>query len=157
MTNAASANVGPTVSRNDAGEKISRALCLYVGRGRRYSVKQLSNATGVPDRMIECAKTHPDSEDWRPLPVDALLSIARFLGADFTNEWLGLAEQGAFDLPDEEPDPMQAALGASEDTTEIVRRAADGEFCANDKAALRIVGQRKVKRGMQLIAAARAA
>lgn len=151
------ADVGPFVSRNDVAERVSRALCLYVGRGRRYSVKQLSNATGVPDRVIECAKASPDNTDWRPMPIEALLSIARFLGADFTNEWLGLADQGAFDLPEEEPDPMRVAIGAAEDTAEIVRRASDGEFDREDRAALKSVGQRKITRGMQLVAAAKAA
>ncbi|MFX7140303.1 hypothetical protein ABTH88_20465, partial [Acinetobacter baumannii] len=76
------------------------------------------------------------------MPVEALLSIARFLGADFTNEWIGLADQGAFDLPDDEPDPMRTAIGAAEDTAEIVRRAGDGEFCAVDREALKVIGRR---------------
>lgn len=141
------------VSRERSANAIKAALRLYVGRGRHYSVKQLSNATGVKDRVIECAMTDPESIDWRPLPVEALLSIASFLGAEFTSEWLSLSVQGAFDLPDDgDLPPGQIAADSSEDATEIVKRAADGKFCANDRQALKFVGQRKIARGMRLVA-----
>lgn len=150
-----SADNAPLVSRERVGNTIAAALSLYVGRGRRYSVKQLSNATGVKDRMIECAKLQPDDPDWRPLPIEALLSIAAFLGADFTNEWLGLAQQGAFDFPDEgEPRPGDMAVESSSHALEIVKRAADGEFCAEDRAALKGIGQAKIRNGVQLVALA---
>lgn len=153
-----SADNAPLVSRNAANTAIGSALGLYVGRGRRYSVKQLSNATGVPDRRIECALVDPDSNDFRALAPEHLLSLCAFLGAEFTSEWLGKAGQGAFDLPDsDDPRPGDLALAASEDTTEIVRRAADGEFCADDRQALKVVGQRKMANGAKLIAMARRA
>lgn len=95
MPDHASANFAPLVSREQAGNAIGDALRLFVGRGRRYSVKQLSNASGIKDRVIECAMCAPDSVDYRPLPVDALLSISRFIGPAFTSEWLRLAEQEA--------------------------------------------------------------
>jgi hypothetical protein len=147
--------LSPNVSREHAWNKFGSALRLYVGRGRRYTVKQLANATGVKDRVIECAMTAPDSVDFRPMPLEAILSIAAFLGADFTNEWLHLAGQGAFELPDEdEPLPGQFAADVVGDGAEVARRAADGEFCTNDRQALRVVGQRKIERGMQLVAMA---
>ncbi|MEH3121198.1 MAG: hypothetical protein PGN16_04325 [Sphingomonas phyllosphaerae] len=146
------------ISRDRYGETISAALRLFVGRGRRYSVKQLSNGTGVKDRMIECALVEPGNCDWRALPGDALLSISRFLGAAFTNEWLHLADQGAFDLPDgEEPTPMSIAAEAAEDTATVVRMAADQKWDAAERAQLPEIGRRKIERGMQMIAAGRAA
>lgn len=90
MSEQDSADFHAIVPREQAGNAIGDALRLYVGRGRRYSVKQLSNATGVKDRMIECAMTR--GYDHRPLPDWALLSVSKFLGADFVNEWLGLAD-----------------------------------------------------------------
>jgi hypothetical protein len=42
-----SANFPLLVSRNAARERVRDALRLHVGRGRRYSVKELSNGTGV--------------------------------------------------------------------------------------------------------------
>lgn len=153
-----SANFPLLISREQAGNKIGAALRLFVGRQRRYSVKQLANGTGVKDRLIECAMADAGSLDYRPLPPECLLSIAMFLGADFTNEWLGLAEQGAFDLPDEtEPPPGILAADVAGDSAEIARRAADGEFCGDDRKHLRAVGQRKIERGMRLVAMARRA
>lgn len=157
MADKPSADIEPLVSRNRAGAAVAKALSLYVGRGRRYSVKQLSNATGVKDRMIECAKCDPDNTDWRPLPLEALLSISAFLGADFTNEWLPLSGQGAFELPDGEPDPGDLAIDSTEDSATVVRAAMDGKFDEDERADLRIVGARKIARGQQLIALGRAA
>jgi hypothetical protein len=149
----ASANIELLVSRNEVSANVARALSLFVGRGRRYSVKQLSNATGVPDRLIECAKCDPASEDHRPLHPEHLLSLSRFLGAAFTSEWMVLACQGAFDLPDcEIPTPGTLAADDAQDTAEIVRRAADGEFCPDDHKALKAVGHREIQRGMKLVA-----
>jgi hypothetical protein len=145
----------PLVSRERAGNKVGDALRLYVGRGRRYSVKQLSNGTGIKDRVIECAMEDAGGPDYRPLPPEALISISLFLGADFTSEWLSLAQQGAFDFPDgDEPRPGDMAVEASEHTTEIVRRAADGVFDDADRRALKVVGQAKMRNGMRLIAMA---
>lgn len=95
MSDQQSADFPLLVSRNSADAAIGDALRLYVGRGRRYSVKQLSNATGVKDRTIECAMCAPDNAEHRSLTSGALLSIAKFLGPAFTNEWLHLAEQEA--------------------------------------------------------------
>lgn len=153
-----SANNQPLISRERIGNGIRDALRLYIGRGRRYSVKQVSNATGVKDRVIECAMTNVDTVDYRPLSLEALVSIASFLGSDFTNEWLSLAAQGAFDLPDEsEPPPGALAADVCGDGAEVARRAADGEFDAEDRRALKVVGQREIARGMKLVAMARAA
>ena len=147
-----SANNSLLVSGNDAREAVRHALRLYVGRGRRYSVKQLSNATGVPDRLIECAICDPETTDYRPLALESLLSIARFLGPDFTTEWLQESGQGAFELLEGQP-PLPGVLAAADamDTAEIASRAADGEFDANDKEALRAVGHREIRRGMTLV------
>lgn len=149
MPHAASANKEPTVSRERIGNALRSALRLYVGRGRRYSVKQLSNATGVPDRTIECAMCDPAGTDWRPLPLDALLSITAFLGADFTNEWLHLAEQGAFDLPDDEPSPGNVASEIAEDSAAVVR-----DIHAGGGADLRAIGSRLVCNGKALVSMA---
>jgi len=152
MSASQSANIAPVVSRTAARTAIGDALRLYVGRGRRYSVKQLSNATGVPDRAIECAMCDPEGTDYRSLPIEYLLSIAGFLGSDFANEWMRLARLGAFDLPDEDvPPPGMLAAEHARDNAEIVVRAADGEFDDEDCRALRVVGEREIARGMRLV------
>lgn len=150
-----SANLQPLVSRERAGNVIGNAMRLYIGRGRRYTVKQVQAATGVKERIIECAMTDASTLDYRPLPPEALLSVMAFLGTDFTSEIIGIIGQGAFDLPEEsDPDPIKMMVGATDDTAQLVRRAADGEFCDDDKQALKVVGLNKIRRGQQLVAMA---
>ena len=153
-----SANFPLLVSREQAGNTIGAALRLFIGRGRQYSVKQLSNATGVKDRMIECAMCDAGSIDWRPLPCEALLSIATFLGAVFTSEWIALARQGAFDLPDaDEPPPGMLAADNCDDAAIVTRAAIDGKFTADEYPNLHVVGLHMVTRGQQLAALGRRA
>lgn len=157
MTSLGSANNDLLVSRNSSWEKLNDALRLFVGRGRRYSVKQLSNGTGVPDRVIECAMADPEGGDHRPMPFECILSIALFLGADFTTEVLAVTRQGAFDLPDDEdPNPGDLAIDASECTTTVIRAAANGRIDPHEKRDLRSVGHRDIARGMRLVKMARA-
>ena len=146
------------VSREHAGNTIGDALRLFVGRGRRYSVKQLSNATGVKDRIIECAMCGAATADYRPLPPECLLSIAAFLGPVFTSEWLSLAQQGAFDLPDNgEPNPGDVACETVDDAAKVTRAAVDGQFDNDERPELRVVGVRMMSRGAQLAALGRRA
>lgn len=99
------ANFTPLISRNCIGETIRDALHLHVGRGRRYSVKALSEATGVPERCIEAAKCQPDDPEYRPLKLEDLASLAKFLGAPFASVVLEPCGLGAFDLSDQPPLP----------------------------------------------------
>ena len=109
------------------------ALRLFVGRGRRYSVKELANATGVADRVIESAICDVDSEDYRPLSHEALASIAKFLGASFASVYLELSGLGAFELMDGQiPLPKVLATADSNESPEderrrIIRRLAELE------------------------------
>lgn len=158
MAHSTSANFPLLVSREQAGNTIGRALRLYVGRGRQYSVKQLSNATGVKDRVIECAMCDPASVDFRPLPSEALLSIALFLGSPFSSEWMALARQGTFDLPDaDDPAPIALAADSCDDTAKLTRAAIDGRFDDDETPDLRVVGVRMMSRGAQLAALGRKA
>lgn len=121
------------VSRNMIGEKLRDALRLYTGRGCRYSVKELSNATGVPDRCIEAAKCDPDSPDFRPLSLENLASICKFLGAPFMSSILEVCGLGAFELMDGQiPLPKVLATAGAEETPEqerkrLIRRLAELE------------------------------
>lgn len=112
-----SVNIPLLVSRISVREKLRAALRLYVGRGRRYSVKELSNGTGVPDRLIEAAMCDPESEDFRPLSQEALASITAFLGAPFASAYLELSGLGAFELMDAQI-PLPKVLAAAGDPQE---------------------------------------
>lgn len=146
-----SANLTPLVSRSAAGEAFRLALRLFIGRGRRYSVKQASNGSGVKDRLIECAMEHPDSGEHRPPGLDTVLSLAAFLGPEFTCEWLALAGQGAFWLPSTDDAPAGLiAADSAEDHARIARAAADGKFGRDEKPDLHVVGTRMMARGAHL-------
>jgi hypothetical protein len=121
------------VSRNVVREKMRDALRLYVGRGRRYSVKELSNGTGVADRLIECAMCDVDNPDFRPLSHEALASIAKFLKAPFVSHYLELSGLGAFELMDGQiPLPKVLASAdadepAADERKRLIRRLAELE------------------------------
>ena len=128
-----SADFGLLVSRNAVRERLRDALRLYVGRGRRYSVKELSNGTGVPDRLIESAMCEVDNPDFRPLSHEALASIAKFLGAPFVSHYLELSGLGAFELMDGQiPLPKVLASAdtpedASEERKRLIRQHPPGD------------------------------
>jgi hypothetical protein len=88
------------VPSSQAREKVRAALWLHVGRGRRYSVKQLYEGTGVPAASIEKAMLPVENYNHRALKHEELLSIAKFLGAPFASAYLELAGLGAFELAD---------------------------------------------------------
>lgn len=137
-----SADFSTLVSRNAAREKFTKALRLYVGRGRFYSVKQLSNGTGIPDRLIEAAMASPDSEEYREPNLDAILSLSAFLGPEFTSEWLAPAGQGAFDVPEGDEPTDRIAVDAVQDAASLVG--------SPDTAELRSIGTRMMVRGARL-------
>jgi hypothetical protein len=114
----------PLVSRSAAREKVRDALRLHVGRGRRFSVKQLSECAGVPARAIEAAMCPIDDENYRPLTLENLFCIAKFLKAPFVSHYLELCGLGAFELMDGQiPLPkMLASAEPSESPTDRVRR-----------------------------------
>lgn len=97
MPNNQSADKPLLISRSAAGEAEARALRMFIGRGKEYSVKEVSNRTGVKDRAIECAMAGPDNADWRPLPAGALHSLMSFLGPDFVTAWLNPTPWAAHD------------------------------------------------------------
>ena len=152
MADPQSADFPLLVSRSAANDAIRDALRLYVGRGRRLSVKQLSNGTGVKDRVIECAMYEADHPEHRALRPEALLSISQFLGATFTSEILRGIGQAAFELPEDEPDPGKIAIEGTDDNASVVRAAMDGQFCKDERAEMRAVGLRMMSRGSQLAA-----
>jgi hypothetical protein len=147
-----SAGFVPLISRSQVHEEFRNALRLFIGRGKRYSYKQAGNGAGISPRMIECFLAPVGSQEWRDPHVEHILSLASFLGPDFTSELLRPTAQGAYHLPEEEPDPGALVVENSEDNAEITRRGIDGKFCNEDRAVLPEVGIRMVNRGMKLVA-----
>jgi hypothetical protein len=121
------------VSCNSIREKQREALRLHVGRGRRYSVRQLYEQTGVPEAEIENAMRVLDCPAFRPLKQESLASIAKFLGASFVSHYLELSGLGAFQLMDGQP-PLpgvlvraEADVDVAEERKRLIRRLAELE------------------------------
>lgn len=108
----------PLVSRSAAREKIRDALRLHVGRGRRFSVKELSLGAGVSMRAIEAAMCPIEDENYRPLALENLLSIATFLKAPFVSHYLELTGLGAFELMDGQI-PLPKVLATAEPSQDV--------------------------------------
>lgn len=155
MTDTFSANFPLLVDSAQARNGIARSLRLFVGRGRRYSVKELGNATGVRDWQINQALIAADDPKHRPLPPEALLSISVFLGSEFINSWLSVCQVGVFDLPDDDYCPGDMAADNTDDNAKLVRAALDLSFDENEQPDLINVGNRLMQRGACLIALGR--
>ncbi|PTR06410.1 MULTISPECIES: hypothetical protein [unclassified Novosphingobium] len=133
----------PLISHEQAVNAFKKGMSLFVGRGRSMSVLQLAKASRVHHRTIEAFRGYPVGHtDYRPLDWGQMLSIASVLGADFTNEWLPLTGQGAFDLPDDEPSPGTLASEVAEDAATVVRGINGGGV-----VDLPAVGARMVRHG----------
>lgn len=122
----------PLVSREQIGERIRRALNLHVGRGRRYSVEELSTGAGVRRRSIRAALAPIHDENYRPLTLENLICVAAFLRAPFASAFLELADLGAFELSGQAPLPRVLATADAQETPEeerkrLIRRLAELE------------------------------
>jgi len=118
MSEAQAAELCPIVSREQSENAFRTALNLFVGRGRRYSSKEVQIATGISHRVIDCFRSYELGHvDYRPLHMGAQMSLMRFLGPEFTSEWLKIAAQVAFHKPtgvdiDELEEAARDLLGA---------------------------------------------
>lgn len=120
----------PLVTREEIRAKVRKALNLHVGRGRRYSVEELSEGAGVPKRCIQAAMTKIDDENYRPLTLENLASIAKFLKAPFVSTFLEPCGLGAFDLSGQPPLPHVLASADSGETIPEKRKRLIRELAA---------------------------
>lgn len=63
-----------------------------------------------------------------------------------------IAHHGAFDLPDDEPNPGDLAADNSDDNADLTRKALDGTFEDNCPRELVGLGTRMMSRGAKLVA-----
>lgn len=130
---APSANYELLVSRNLIREKIRSALKLCVGRGCRYTAKELWQATGVTDTSLDKAMLAVDSPDYRALKLEELASLAKYLKAPFASAFLELSGLGAFELMDGQiplPKVLQSAAAqeaVADERKRLIRRLAELE------------------------------
>lgn len=158
MTRAdASAVIPPRVSRIAAYEAVRQGLLAHLRPRGGWTVKMLSNKSGVPDRLIECAKEEVGSEPWRALPFERVLSLAAALGPSFTNEWLILAEQGSFEmLTAIEQTPGECTAVLASHLAEFTVIAADNKISAAERPKVLALAARKMRQAKILMTLARA-
>lgn len=153
MPDQQSAEITPLISREHVENAFWTALRMFVGRGRRHSADEVSKGAGVHRRTLDCYRGYEiGSPDWRPLDQGQKFSIAAYIGADLTTEWLKLIGQGAFNLPDIEPDPGELAAETTESAARVVRMAVDGDFGNDCPQELRNTGTSLMEQGAHLVA-----
>jgi hypothetical protein len=153
MSDQGAAELMPLVSHEQLENAFWKALRMFVGRGKRHKADEVSKGAGVHRRTLDCYRGYPIGHpDWRPLDYAQKFSIASFIGADLTSEWICFIGQVAYDLPDIEPDPGELAADTSEDTAKVVRMAADRDFSNDDPQQQRAIGSRMMRTGAQLLA-----
>lgn len=131
---------------------LRQALGLYVGNGsagqiRRYTYKQLARGTGI---SVERLQGFVAADEPRQPKLTDLLSLAAFLGPEFTSDLLKLTGQGAFALPSPDDDrPLKEMVPeAAEDHAELTRQALEG----GNVTALRTLAHRGIARNKSILA-----
>lgn len=148
-----SAGFSPRVSRDAAHEAVRQGLLAHLWPCGTWTVKRLGNETGVPDRLIECAKVEVGSPEWRALPFERVLSIAAVLGPTFTNEWLSLVHQGSFEmLTAIEQTPGEATAALACELAEFTVYAADNRISVDERPKVLALSSR-LKRHARALAA----
>lgn len=147
-----SAVFSPRVSRNAAHEAVRQGLLSHLRPSGDWTVKALGNKSGVPDRLIECAKAEVGSEHWRALPFERVLSLAAVLGPTFTNEWLILAEQGSFEMMTTiEQTPGECTAVLASHLAEFTVYAADNTISADERPKVLALAARKMRQAKILM------
>lgn len=118
-----------------ADDHVHRTLSLFMGRGRRFSVEEVSIGTGIADRTLSAMIAASPEARRRPSACHILM-LASFFGVEFTERLLAPIGQGARDL-----DPAADAPGAIVATlitgaAEFARAGQDGAFCNRDRHEL---------------------
>jgi hypothetical protein len=123
MPDKAAAELLPLVSHEQLENAFWLALRMFVGRGKRHKAAEVSVGAGVHRRTLDCYRGYPVGHyEWRPLDYAQKFSIASFIGADLTSEWIRFLGQEAIDLPDDpDGDLDTAGLDAGEAAHSIQR------------------------------------
>ncbi len=122
------------ISPDRAGNAVADALRLFVGRGRRFSVDDVSDGTGIPVRTLRSYVA--TGEERRTPPSDTLLVLASFLGRDFTARLLSDIGQGTFDLDPEPGAPGYVIATLMKVASVFAELGMDQVFCNGDKGKL---------------------
>lgn len=109
----------PLVSKEEIRERVRKNLHLHIGRGRRFSVDDASLGSGVPKRCIQAAMAPINDESYRPLSLENMASLDKFLGAAFASARLELSGLGTFELMDGQQPPLPRVLNSAPRTETV--------------------------------------
>lgn len=122
------------ISPDRAADGIASALRLFIGRGRRFSVEDAAEGTGIAARTI---RSYIASGSERRSPSsENLMVLSHFLGRDFTSRLMSILGQGTFDLDPEPGEPGYVIATLIRVASVFAELGVDQVFCNSDKGKL---------------------
>lgn len=122
------------ISTAGVDDEIARAIGLFMGRGRRFSVADVAEGTGLGARSLQSYIA--SGEDRRTPSYEVLFTLMQFFGPQFTSKVLGWIGQGAHSLTPEPGDPGMVIATLAQGVSQFAIRGADNHFCHLDQGAL---------------------
>lgn len=136
MPGTETANFVQPISRTQIDLVMHQILMRFVGRGKPFSIVQLSEDTNIPERKLESAKREPGDVEHRGLRLEEAMSILSLIGLPAQNMVLSLMGTAAVPRNTAEMEPGKLMALLSEGTTEFVKRGIDGQYDRVDRAEL---------------------
>ncbi|WP_374139454.1 hypothetical protein [Sphingomonas sp.] len=130
------ANFVQPISRTQIDLVMHQILMRFVGRGKPFSIVQMSEDTNIPERKLESAKREPGDVEHRGLRLEEAMSIVSLFGIPAQNMVLSLMGTMAIPRDHAELDPGKLMALLSEGATEFVKRGVDGQYDRCDRAEL---------------------
>ncbi|MCA0961174.1 hypothetical protein [Salipiger bermudensis] len=127
------------ISQEAAKARVSEALSLRIGRGKRFSFRQVSDASGIAERTIDSYARGDNAPTLGPL-----LSLFATLGPGFTSDVLALADQSASGCSGDDPEHMRVLCAAGELVSMISSAVEDGYVDHQEAANLRPLAQNMI-------------
>lgn len=124
----------PLIEQDCAASSIVRALGLFMGNGRRHSVAEVSEMTGIPTRTL--SSYIASGFDRRTPTADKMLVLMHALGPEFSSKLLSAIGQGAHDLVMKHQQPNVVIATLAGGTAMLAEMAADGTLDHRERLAL---------------------
>lgn len=137
------------ISTEGGREAIHRALCLFVGRGRAWSVEDLALALVAAGHEVTPRAVQSwiagDPLERRTPDGPTLLKLFQVLRPAFTSKVLSAIGQGAHSLSAVAGSPAEIIAALTDGSAKFAIRGVDGVFCNLDKGELEGVADRMIE------------
>ena len=137
----------PYLTQEMADEAVYRALSLFIGDGRRYSVDDIEiGIPGIKARTVSSWIANSVENRRAPKARD-VMRIAHFLGEDgprFLSKVYGSIGMGAHSLSPKAGDPGVIIATLAQGVGQFAIRGADNIFCHVDHGALEPVADQMI-------------